>query len=61
MKFRSEPESSPQNGLDWHDLTQWQCREFGLVAGEQDPLALLVAQATEHQAMAALAAIAAGW
>jgi len=47
--------------LDWHDLTQWQCREFGLVAGEQDPLALLVAQATEHQAMAALAAIAAGW
>ena len=35
----------------------WQRREFGLVAGEQDPLAFFFAEAMNHMAVAALAAV----
>jgi hypothetical protein len=41
----------------WHDLPGQQCCEFRLVAGEQDPLALLVAEAVRDKAVAALSAI----
>ena len=44
-------------GQDWNDLPRRQCREFRLVAGEEDSLALLVAQAMRHQAVAAFTAI----
>jgi len=43
-----------QNG---HDLARWQRRKFRLVAGQQDPLPLLVREAVRHQAVAAFAAI----
>jgi hypothetical protein len=43
-----------QNG---HDLPRWQRGEFRLVAGEQDPLALLVAEAVRDKAVAAFTAI----
>jgi hypothetical protein len=42
---------------DRHDLAWRQCREFRLVAGEQDPLPLLLAQAVRNQAVAAFTAI----
>jgi len=42
---------------DRNDLPRRQRREFRLVAGEQDPLALLVAQAMRHHAVAAFTAI----
>jgi len=47
----------PSIGKDRHDLPRRQGRELRLVAGEQDPLALLVAQAMRHQAVAAFTAI----
>ena len=37
-----------------HDLPWRQRREFTLVAGEQDPLAFLFAEALDHMAVAAL-------
>jgi hypothetical protein len=40
-----------------HDLSRWQRRKFGLVSGEQDPLAFLLAEVVLHMAVAALAAI----
>jgi hypothetical protein len=40
-----------------HDLPWRQRREFRLVAGEQDPLPLLLAQAVRNQALAAFTAI----
>ena len=40
-----------------HDLPQWQRCEFRLVAGEQNPLALLLAQAESDMAGAAFTAI----
>jgi hypothetical protein len=36
-----------------HDLPRWQRREFGLVAGEQDPLAFFFAQVLSRMAVAA--------
>ena len=44
-------------GKDRHDLARRQRRELRLVAGEQDPLALLVREAVRHHAVAAFAAI----
>gem|GEM_PF-1497324 len=44
---------------DRHDLSRRQRGEFRLVAGEQDPLAFLVAEAVSHMAMAAFTAIGA--
>ena len=40
-----------------HDLPWWQRRKFRLVAGQQNPLAFLLAEAVRHMAVAALAAI----
>jgi hypothetical protein len=40
-----------------HDLPWRQCGEFRLVAGEEDPLAFLFAEAVRDQAWAAFAAI----
>ena len=37
-----------------HDLTRWQRSEFRLVAGEEDPLAFLFAEAVRHMAVVAL-------
>ena len=37
---------------DWNDLPWWQCRKFRLVAGQQDALAFLLAEAVRHMAMA---------
>ncbi len=42
---------------DRHDLPRRQRREFGLVAGEQDPLTLLIREAVRDQAVAAFTAI----
>jgi hypothetical protein len=42
---------------DRHDLSRRQRRELRLVAGEQDPLALLVAEAVRDKAVAAFTAI----
>lgn len=36
-----------------HDLPRRQCRELGLVGGQQDPPAFFLAQAVGHQAMTA--------
>jgi len=47
----------PSVGQDRHELPRRQGRELGPVAGEQDPLALLVSQAKRDQALAAFAAI----
>jgi hypothetical protein len=47
-------------GKDRHDLSRRHGRELRLVAGEQDPLAFLRAQAVRHQAVAAFTAIKAG-
>ncbi|MFZ4804436.1 MAG: ATP-binding protein [Synechococcus lacustris] len=44
-------------GRDWHDLAWQQGGVLGLVAGEQDPLAFLLAQAVGHLAATAFAAI----
>jgi hypothetical protein len=51
------PDIQAPIGKDRHDLARRQCRELRLVAGEQDALSLLVAQAMRVQAMAAFAAI----
>jgi hypothetical protein len=47
----------PAIGQDRHDLARRQRRELGFVAGEQDPLALLVGEAVRHQAVAAFTAV----
>jgi hypothetical protein len=39
-----------------HNLSWWQRRKFGLVAGEQDPLAFLHTEAVRHMSVAALTA-----
>jgi len=44
---------------DWHDLPRWLGGLFRLIAGEQDSLTFLVAQAMRHPAVAAFTAIAA--
>ena len=44
-------------GQNGHDLPRWQRRELRLVAGEQDPLTLLVTQAVRNEAVAAFTAI----
>ena len=44
-------------GQGRHDLPWRQCREIALVAGEQDPLAFLLAQSVRNQALAAFTAI----
>ena len=44
-------------GQDRHDLAQRQGRELAWVAGEQDSLPLLLAQAMRNQSMAAFTAI----
>ena len=46
-------------GQNGHDLPRWQRRELRLVAGEQDPLTLLVTQAVRNEAVAAFTAIGA--
>ena len=40
-----------------HDLSRWQRRKFGFVAGQQDPLAFFLAEAVSDMAVAAFAAI----
>jgi hypothetical protein len=42
---------------DRHDLPRRQGRELGLVAGEQNPLTLLIREAVRNQAVAAFTAI----
>jgi len=42
---------------DRRDLLRWQRREFGLVAGEQYPLAILLAKTVRNMTLPALAAI----
>jgi hypothetical protein len=53
--LRADMEALVRQG--WHDLPRRQCCEFRLVAGEQDPLALLVAEAVRNKAVAAFAAV----
>jgi hypothetical protein len=36
-----------------YDLPRWQRRKFGLVSGQQDPLALFFAEAVGHMALTA--------
>jgi len=40
-----------------HDLAWWQRGEFGLVGGEQDPLAIFFAEAEGHVPVAGFAAV----
>ena len=40
-----------------HDLPRWQCRKCGLAAGEQDPLALLLAWPVRDKAWRSVTAI----
>jgi hypothetical protein len=40
-----------------HDLSRWQRRKFGFVAGQQDPLAFFLAEVVRPMAVAAFAAI----
>jgi|LakMenEpi08Jun12_1017391.scaffolds.fasta_scaffold12731_1 hypothetical protein len=47
----------PSVSKDRHDLAWGQGREFRLVAGEQDSLAFLFAEAMRHQAGTAFTAI----
>jgi len=47
----------PPIRLHRHDLPWRQQHRFRLVAGEQDPLAFLFAQAVRHMAVAALATV----
>jgi hypothetical protein len=47
----------PSIGKDRHDLPRRQGRELGLVAGEQDPLTLLIREAVRNRAVAAFTAI----
>ena len=44
---------------DRHDLPRRQCCKLRLVAGQQDPLAFLVAEAVGHVTLAAFSAISA--
>jgi hypothetical protein len=47
----------PSVGQSRHDLPWWQRRKFGLVAGQQNPLAFLFTEAMDDLPVAALAAI----
>jgi hypothetical protein len=51
------PDIQAPIGKDRHDLPRRQRRKLGLVAGEQDPLPLLVSESVRNQAMAAFTAI----
>ena len=51
------PDVQTPIGKDRHDLARRQRRKLGLVAGEQDPLPLLVREAMRDQAVAAFTAI----
>lgn len=57
IKAAFRTDIQPAIGQNGHDLSRRQRREFGLIAGEQDPLAFLLAEAVGHMAAAALATI----
>ncbi len=42
---------------DRHDLARWQRRKFRLVAGQQDPLALIIGKPVRHQTWTPFTAI----
>lgn len=50
-------DAEPPMGKNRHDLARRQRRELGFIAGEQDPLALVVSEAVRHKAVAAFTAI----
>ena len=54
VKAAFRTDIKPAIGQDRHDLSWRQRREFGLVTGEEDPLAFFFAEAVRHIAMAAL-------